>query len=288
MYRSYNLAATPRLGYLLTVIGFAIIFGAITQILLVPIFNLITPDSAYRMFLTQIASGLMVIMLPSVLTEQYFRRKHFTYLYRLSTKEFSRRSVLTVCLLILLSYPVVSALSMVMEAIPTPRFFNDIIALLEDEVQRSTELFLNEKRPVGIILSLFAIVIIAPIGEELLFRGALQGWLLTRIRNVHVVIWFVALVFSLIHMQWSGLLARFFLGALLGYVALYSGIWMSMLLHLLNNLITFVSYQCFGKDNLLSVESTETLTITIAGALIASVLILYTLKKMAARTKNNL
>ena len=64
------------------------------------------------------------------------------------------------------------------------------------------------------------------------------------ISNKHIAILLTAFIFSAIHMQFSGLLPRFILGAVLGYLFYTSGsLWLSIVAHATNNaLVVCVAY----------------------------------------------
>jgi uncharacterized protein len=89
----------------------------------------------------------------------------------------------------------------------------------------------------GALISLwFALIVVAPVGEELLFRGFLfRGF----VREALPGILAISLIWSLLHIQydWFGASLVFGLGVLLGYVRLYSGsTTLVILLHALLNL----------------------------------------------------
>lgn len=86
------------------------------------------------------------------------------------------------------------------------------------------------------ILNLIALAIMPAICEEMFFRGVLQKNLVGMMKNKHIAILLTAFVFSAIHMQFSGLLPRFVLGAVLGYLFYTSGsLWTSIVAHATNN-----------------------------------------------------
>ena len=92
----------------------------------------------------------------------------------------------------------------------------------------------------GALISLwFALIVVAPIGEELLFRGFLFRGLVREPRDALPGILAIALIWSLLHIQydWFGAALVFAIGVLLGYVRLYSGsTTLVILLHMLLNL----------------------------------------------------
>jgi membrane protease YdiL (CAAX protease family) len=86
------------------------------------------------------------------------------------------------------------------------------------------------------LIMIFILAVLPAVCEELLFRGALQSVFAEAFRNRHLAIWISAAIFSYMHMEMSGFIPRFLLGALLGYVMWWTGsIWSNILLHFLNN-----------------------------------------------------
>jgi uncharacterized protein len=92
-----------------------------------------------------------------------------------------------------------------------------------------------------------ALIVVAPIGEELLFRGFLYRGFVREPRDVLPGILVIALIWSLLHIQydWFGASVVFVVGVLFGYVRHYSGsttlvILLHMLLNLESVLETFV------------------------------------------------
>jgi uncharacterized protein len=92
----------------------------------------------------------------------------------------------------------------------------------------------------GALISLwFALIVVAPVGEELLFRGFLFRGFVREPRDALPGILAISLIWSLLHIQydWFGASLVFGLGVLLGYVRLYSGsTTLVILLHALLNL----------------------------------------------------
>jgi uncharacterized protein len=55
-------------------------------------------------------------------------------------------------------------------------------------------------------------------------------------KNIHVSIWFAAILFSAIHFQFFGFVPRMLLGALFGYIYYWSGnLTLAILAHFVNN-----------------------------------------------------
>jgi len=92
----------------------------------------------------------------------------------------------------------------------------------------------------GALLSLWvALIVVAPLGEELLFRGFLFRGFVREPRDALPGILAISLIWSLLHIQydWFGASLVFGIGVLFGYVRLYSGsTTLVILLHALLNL----------------------------------------------------
>lgn len=90
-----------------------------------------------------------------------------------------------------------------------------------------------------LIINLIVMAILPAIGEELTFRGVLQSLF----RNKHVAVWVTAFVFSFVHFQFYGFVARMALGAVLGYALVWSGrIGYSMVMHATNNTLSVLLF----------------------------------------------
>jgi membrane protease YdiL (CAAX protease family) len=92
----------------------------------------------------------------------------------------------------------------------------------------------------GALLSLWiALIVVAPVGEEVLFRGFLFRGFVHERRDALPGILAISLIWSLLHIQydWFGAALVFAIGVFLGYVRYYSGsTTLVILLHVLLNL----------------------------------------------------
>jgi len=87
-----------------------------------------------------------------------------------------------------------------------------------------------------LLFNLLTIAVLPAIGEELLFRGIIQTNLEKGFKKPHLAIWLTALIFSFIHFQFQGFIPRVLLGALLGYLFLWSrNLWVPIIAHLIYN-----------------------------------------------------
>lgn len=113
-----------------------------------------------------------------------------------------------------------------------------------DDGSASTNETYRAARLAGVLPLLWlAVVVVAPIGEELLFRGFLhRGWAASWL-GVPGTVLLTALLWALLHQQynWLGIAVIFSMGIALGWLRQRSGSTMlTMVLHALNNLFSMV------------------------------------------------
>lgn len=124
----------------------------------------------------------------------------------------------------------------------------EMMRSMEDSALETTNLLFSGKTLGTLILNLTVVAGFAAISEELFFRGALQQFIQEKFKKGHVAVWLTALVFSLVHFQFYGFLPRLFLGAILGYLFLYTkNLWAPILFHFLNN-ATVIILNFFWSD----------------------------------------
>ena len=81
-----------------------------------------------------------------------------------------------------------------------------------------------------LIVALFVIAVLPAIGEEVLFRGIIQRKIFNKTQNHHLSIWIAAMLFSAIHLQFYGFVPRVLLGALFGYLYVWTAnLWIPIL-----------------------------------------------------------
>jgi membrane protease YdiL (CAAX protease family) len=119
----------------------------------------------------------------------------------------------------------------------------------EAAAKRVIELILDTKDIPVIVFNFLLICVVAGICEEFMFRGFLQTFFGKIIRNPHVLVWTVAILFSAIHFQFYGFITRMLLGAWLGYLMYYTKtIWIPALAHFTNNFFSIGAYYIFHNN----------------------------------------
>ena len=135
------------------------------------------------------------------------------------------------------------------ETIKLTTMFSIGLIILSDELDRLIQIFipspnyivdlnnlLQPESVFGYILLIIAIAIIAPIGEELLFRGFLQQFLEQHWKDITRAILITSLFFSIIHMNPYWFIQIYILGIMLGFLSWKTNsIFPPLILHALNN-----------------------------------------------------
>ncbi len=131
----------------------------------------------------------------------------------------------------------------------------------EDQRMIVTEYMTRFDSPGYFLFAIVVIAIIPGIGEELLFRGFLQNILKRITHNDHIAVWIAAILFSAIHFQFYGFIPRMLLGALFGYLYLWSGnLLVPMAAHFINNSVSLFALYVYQKGLTdIDVESTDAL-----------------------------
>ncbi len=154
--------------------------------------------------------------------------------------------------LMFVSLPLVDFLSEINQSVQFPEAlsgFENWIKEKESQAEALTKLFLGVSSLSDLLFNLFMMALVTAIGEELVFRSALQSLLAKLSGRQWVALLLSSLIFSLAHMQFYGLLPRFVLGLFLGYFYFLSGsIWVPITMHFVNNASAVVAFHLHYND----------------------------------------
>lgn len=131
--------------------------------------------------------------------------------------------------------------------------------------------------------NVLVMAVLAGVGEELLFRGVLQRVIVQGTRSVHAGVWLTAVLFSAVHLQFFGFVPRMVLGALLGYLFVWSrNLWVPVAAHVFNNLCVILFTPVAFNEGVKAVEAVRSAesnaSYAVAGVLLAAAC-LYVLRK---------
>ncbi len=200
-------------------------------------------------------------------------------------------NIIIATLVITFSFMVVDTVFIEWNAgITLPEYFSGIeqwAQQMEEKMQVLTEYLTDFESTGYFVVAIVFIAVVPGIGEEILFRGFLQNILKRIFKNDHAAVWAAAILFSAIHFQFYGFVPRMLLGALFGYLYLWTGnLLVPILAHFFNNSLSLFALYFYQKGKLdIDVESTEALpTVYI---IIFSVLFVITLVYFKNQLANN-
>ncbi len=146
---------------------------------------------------------------------------------------------------ILLTMPWVQLTYWLNKHLPLPQPLAD----MEAQTGEMIKALLVMEHPVELWYMLLVIALAPAVGEELLFRGIVQTQIQRLQRSPHLAVWATALLFSAIHFQFAGFLPRMLLGAVLGYLFLWTGsLWTSIAAHFTVNASQVLAQYFIGAD----------------------------------------
>ncbi|HPF50235.1 MAG TPA: CPBP family intramembrane metalloprotease [Draconibacterium sp.] len=247
--------------------------------------NLSDPTNLAVLKYFQTVQAIGMFILPPIIIAYLFLGNIPEYLYL--NKPFNASTFLLIIILMFVMSPLINFLGEWNSNMSLPSWMSGIedwMRRSEDEADEITEAFLNVKTIPGLSFNLFMVAFLPAVGEELLFRGVIQKIFTRMTKNTHWGIWISAILFSAMHMQFYGFIPRVLLGALFGYLLVWSGtMWLPMLGHFLNNGIAVIGMFMIN-NGLMSVEveeygSTENSYYAAIISLLLVVVILYMIKK---------
>ena len=119
---------------------------------------------------------------------------------------------------------------------------------MEDAAELMVEKFMKVETMPGLFFNIFMIGMLPALGEELMFRGVIQRIFTNWTKNYHWAIWITAFLFSAMHMQFYGFLPRMVLGAMFGYLLVWTRtMWVPIVAHLANNTMGVMGYFLINK-----------------------------------------
>jgi hypothetical protein len=142
-------------------------------------------------------------------------------------------------MLFVVAMPMISLTTQLNERMALPKQLADIEAWMRNSEQAAetvTQKLLQGKDWLGFISNILLIGAFTAVSEEFFFRGVLQREIELWTKNGHWSVWITAFIFSAIHLQFFGFFPRLILGALLGYLFLFSrNLWVPVTAHFFNN-----------------------------------------------------
>lgn len=239
----------------------------------------------------QLLQAILLFLFPACLCAYLFSEQPLSYLKL--NKQFDFKFLLMTLLLMLVVQPFISFVGYYNNLMTLPESLSEIeqwMRQTEDSTQALMERMLTTDSVGILLLNIFVIAIIAGLTEEFFFRGSLQQIFNKITNNKHIAIWITAFIFSAIHFQFYGFFPRLILGAILGYIFLWSGnLWISVIAHTFNNLMSVLMFHfTFGTPMYEEAQnfgaSADTIVATIISVIVSGI-ILYFLSKEFYKNK---
>ena len=245
----------------------------------IPTFELMQSTTFLR--IAQVISAVCIFLIPSFA---------FAYLFHSKAGAFLKTNTSTtllffggVLLLMLAVLPFVNLTGYFNQQMVFPDFMASVENWMKEKEAASEytiSLFLVNKSFPSYVVNILIIAVLAGVAEEFFFRGCLQQSLTKVVLNKHAAIWITAFIFSAVHLQFYGFVPRLLLGALLGYLFVWSGsIWVPVVAHIINNAITIVMMQMYYNtpqyDEMQNLGTGEYLWLGISSLVVSCLILIF-------------
>ena len=211
-----------------------------------------TPEGLVFLKYIQVVQSIGLFVIPALILGWLYHGNFSEYLQINRTTAFN--SYLYVGLAGLLLIPLINYVGEINSHMQFPEFLSgveDWMRTKEDEAKVLTDKFLKAEGISGLLFNVFMVAVLPAVGEELLFRGVIQRIFTNMTKNYHWGIWIAAFIFSAIHIQFYGFLPRMLLGAMFGYLLIWTGtMWAPILAHFVNNTMGVVGYYLIDKGSI--------------------------------------
>ena len=202
----------------------------------------------------QFMQTIATFLLPSIIGAWIWSEDHkpFTWLRLTQTTHWSH--YLLAVGIMLCAVPGINFLADLNSRVVLPEslgFIEQILKQQEEAAAALTERFLQADSIGGLLINIGLIAFLPALVEEVSFRGTLQQILAQgKLKGqIHIAIWATAFIFSAIHMQFYGFIPRMLMGAMFGYIFVWTGtLWVPVLMHFTNNGLAVMAYYLIGEN----------------------------------------
>jgi uncharacterized protein len=200
------------------------------------------PEVVYALKYVQGISAIGIFIFPAWYFCKALHREPADYL-KLNRRIAFPEAFIAIAIMVVVS-PFINWLVYINEKIKLPASMAELEGQLkqaENLAAQITKAFLDVSTINGLAGNIIVIAVIAAVGEEFLFRGAIQNLLRNVTGKKHLAVIITAIAFSAFHGQFYGFIPRLVLGAVLGYAYLFTGnLWISILMHFTNNALAVI------------------------------------------------
>lgn len=236
-------------------------------------------DSLNFIRVMQVFQSIFIFLVPALLCAYLFNEDGWQYLK--IKKAVNLKVLIYSIILIVAIQPLISFTGYYNKMMTLPESLSELeqsMQAMENSAAALLERLMADHSPDVVIANFIVIAVAAGITEEFFFRGSLQQLVKKICHNRHVTVWITAFIFSFIHFQFYGFVPRMLLGALLGYIFLWSGnLWIPVIVHILNNALSVALYYKFHStpvyDRLENFGTGNTIWATVASIAVTGVIL---------------
>lgn len=254
------------------ILGQSLTFLLVNEVLHIDLTADISKLSLPDMWKMQSVFALLTFLTPALFCASLFKKKPESFLT--IDKGFSMINLLLAIVIIFAAQPVVNTIGEWNQQISLPESLNKIevaFKAMEESATKTTErMLLSDSSTSALLINILVVALLAAIAEEFFFRGIVQQTILKISNNIHIAVWVSAIIFSFIHFQFYGFFPRIFLGALLGYIFVWSrSLWLPIIIHFINNAAAILLYRQYHDDkSVIDFGTGETWWVALIGLMI--------------------
>lgn len=202
-----------------------------------PNFDLTNPSLIIMLKVGQVVLVSITFIVPVMLFSSVMRAEKLAFLPLKKIPNWQALLVaFTICLFAL---PLVSGTAQWNANMHLPSFMSGVeswMRVKENIANETIKVFFVNNTLGNMFINLFVVAFMAGLSEEIFFRGFLQRLFIENKMNKHIAVWLTAILFSAIHLQFFGFIPRMLLGAVLGYLYLFTNnLWVPIIAHTVNN-----------------------------------------------------
>lgn len=236
-------------------LGLIIVFTSLT--FGVGLFVLGMDQSTAALKWMQFIQTVAVFLLPPIIGAWIWDEQNKPLAWLHMDKGADGRTFFVAVLIMLCAIPAINLMMDLNGRIVFPKSLDFIEQYLRDKEEQLallTERFMRANNVEELVINIALMALMPAIAEELSFRGVLLQIISplsptqSRVAK-HVAVWVSAIIFSAIHMQFYGFFARMFMGAVLGYMFVWTGsIWVPIVMHFTNNTFAVLAFYFFDES----------------------------------------
>lgn len=211
----------------------------------------IKQETHLSMMVLMLMQAVLIFCIPAWLTARFCSNKPYDWLYLKTTPTLI--SLIGVIFLYLLALPALNQIILWNSEVHFPAWASGLehsLREMEFAAEEATKKAMAYKGIGGLLLTVAVVGLVTGFAEELFFRGSMQGIIERSRLGKQGAVWLVAIVFSTVHFQFFGFIPRLLMGAMFGYLLIWTRcLWVPIFAHALNNSVVVISLPHDGSDD---------------------------------------